>query len=335
MPLRIAIISTPRSGSTWFRHLLSKLYKIPSGAFDNLEPEEWERFPDEFILQLHCPRDPGILSLLHKHRFQVISLARNPFDILISILHFAWFCEGTDQWLLGAGGDEKSIRGAMPRSVPFVEYAKGPRAAELFAVTADWWDAPEVVRIRYEDLVAGTETELRRLAAMLGTPRAELREVIEQCSLDRLRASLSIHHFWKGQPGLWRRLLTSADIAGIMPALEGHCRKLGYECVPDAALTPAVADAAWVDLTGSELVSSMRKHGKALLESQESRQRIEDLERDLRLMREQRWTRYQAMESYSGFPLEMAAKIHSIRIRYPGLYGAVTRLLGRSRKWRG
>ena len=106
---------------------------------------DWENLPPEVVLQLHWRRDPGFVERLSAHGFRVVTVARHPLDVLISILHFCVYESESEHWLLGAGGSEAGIYAAMPRSRAFVEYATGPRAAGLLAVTPDWWGQPGVV----------------------------------------------------------------------------------------------------------------------------------------------------------------------------------------------
>ena len=121
---------------------------------------------------------------MHEHGFRVVTVARHPLDVLISILHFCVYESESEHWLLGAGGSEAGIFAAMPRSRAFVEYATGPRAAELLAVTPDWWGRPGVVGVRYEDCVRDTDGELRRMEAAFGPVRCGSRAAaVEACSL--------------------------------------------------------------------------------------------------------------------------------------------------------
>src|SRR5256885_434885 len=81
------------------------------------------------------------------------------------------------------------------RSRAFVEYATGPRAAELLAVTADWWGRPGVLPVRYEDVVADPVGWLTGLSAWFGPPRVEPAEVVPRFALDRQRVEAAYSHF--------------------------------------------------------------------------------------------------------------------------------------------
>jgi hypothetical protein len=276
-PLRIAVVSTPRAGNTWVRHLLGTAYRLPHLARHSMTDADWAELPPEVVLQLHWRRTPEFAAKLAEHGFRVVTVARHPLDVLVSILHFCIHESESEYWLRGAGGSEADIFGAMPRSRVFVEYAKGPRAAELLAVTPDWWGQPGVVGVRYEDLVADTEGELQRLAAALGPVRCgSIPEAVEACSMVRMRQRSINSHFWQGRPGLWRHLLPAAEAREIAAALPD----LGYPIDPDPALDALAADRNWVRLVGEETKRALRKATDGhLAQVKEKDDRIAELER--------------------------------------------------------
>jgi hypothetical protein len=276
-PLRIAVVSTPRAGNTWVRHLLGTAYKIPHLARHSMDDADWAELPPRVVLQLHWRRTPEFAAKLDTHGFRVVTVARHPLDVLISILHFCVYESESEQWLLGAGGSETDIYGAMPRSRTFIEYAKGPRAAELLAVTSDWCNQPGVVGVRYEDLVADTANELRRLEEVFGPIRCgSIAQAVEVCAMDRLRLQTTNNHFWQGRPGLWRHLLPAAEAIEVAAALPD----LGYSIDPDPALDPLTADRNWVRLVGEETKQALRRASEGhRAQLKEKADRIGELER--------------------------------------------------------
>ncbi len=165
--LRLAIVSTPRSGNTWLRYLLSEIYAVPGLTAHAPDEVDWGALPPSCLLQIHWHRTPPFLARLAEHRFEVVVIARHPLDVLISHLHHVLHTL-VDRALDGEAGDERGIIGAMPRSTAFLDYSTGPRAAALLSVTAEWWRAPGVRRVRYESLVADAPRELRGLVDDLG-----------------------------------------------------------------------------------------------------------------------------------------------------------------------
>src|SRR5262245_53411084 len=119
-PLRLAVVSTPRSGNTWIRKLIADGYGLPEVALHTLEEHDWRQLPRECALQIHWRREPQFLARLAEHGFRVLTVARHPLDVLISILHFVVYDSQSERWLLGQGGSEDGIWGAMPRSRSFI-----------------------------------------------------------------------------------------------------------------------------------------------------------------------------------------------------------------------
>lgn len=124
-PLRIALLGTPRSGNTWLRLLLGDAAGVSTLAVHEFTGAVLADLPPECVVQIHWRRDPEFLKLLAANGFRVLTIARHPFDVLISILQFAIHENESDRWLCGRGGDESGLFGAMPRSRAFVEYATG------------------------------------------------------------------------------------------------------------------------------------------------------------------------------------------------------------------
>jgi len=247
--LRLAIVSTPRCGNTWLRYLLSGVYDVAEMAVHRPEDLDWDSVPADAIVQLHWHRTGPLVERLHEEGFRVVSLARHPLDVLISILHYAPRSASTAVWLQGEGGDELGLVGSGPHGPAFLEWAQGRRARALLSVSAEWWDDPSAVQIRYEDLVADAVGGLRHLVERIGVlPVRSLREVVENQRFDNLRDAFNPVHFWKGQPGLWRSLLLAADARAIAASHEAIFATLGYPLDPDDALTVDGADQNWASL---------------------------------------------------------------------------------------
>jgi hypothetical protein len=208
----------------------------------------WSDLPGRCVIMTHWPREGPLPALLEEHVFRVVTLARHPLDVLISILHYA--PSGASlRWMEGAQGDERPIFGASPRSAAFLDYATGPRVRALLSVSPVWWSAPRCLRVRYEDLVRDPLGRLSKLTRSLErAPRQRLADAVASCTLDRLRTPETGRHFWKGQPGLWRGLLTAAEARRIEAVHRDVFRALGYACDPDESLDPEQADARWAEL---------------------------------------------------------------------------------------
>lgn len=291
-PLRVAIVSTPRSGNTWLWHLLTTAYEIPGIAVHNPFDADWENLPRDCVLQVHWRLIPSFTAKLQEHGFRLVVMGRHPLDVLISILHFSMHDASTARWLEGEDGTERPIFGAMPRSTAFRDYAIGRRAAALLSVSSEWWNVASAIRVRYEDLNADPARELSRVVAALGreTTRS-IAAAIEATTIPKLRARWqNNHYFWKGKTSLWRSLLTARDLEPIAEALKPYLQTLGYECIPDADLDEHQADANWLKLVWSELAEDIHKLARLRIAEKslvDARARGQEMERELAEVRPQ------------------------------------------------
>jgi hypothetical protein len=270
----VAIVSTPRTGNTWLRHLLSLAYDIPTVAIHNPRDIDWDTLPAACILQMHWHPIPSFLSRLEQYKFRVVVLARHPLDILISILHFSLH-DPTARWLEGEEGNERPIYGAMPRSSAFLQYATGNRARALLSITTEWWNLPGAVQARYESLVADPEGEARRLVNEIGGEvKKPIAEALAATTIPRLRAmTQNDHHFWQGKAGLWKSLLTAHEAIEIARAHAAIIDSLGYRCDPDPGLDGVKADANWITLIWADLaceLQNLRETKRLLSEAKQS-----------------------------------------------------------------
>lgn len=225
--MRIAIVSSPRSGNTWLRRLLGATYRLEERSAFTPDELDWEALPERCVLQLHWHRTPEFLAQLDRYGCSVVVVARHPLDVLVSILHFAQHESSTDRWLDGEAGSEAVLWGADPTSPAFVEYALSPRAQALLSITPEWWEYADA-RARYERLVVSPAGELGRIVDALGTPPSVLpTRAIERVRFDRLQKEAPNHHFWQGRAGLWREVVPTAAALEIAEGYAGM-RRLGY-----------------------------------------------------------------------------------------------------------
>jgi len=166
--LRLAIVSTPRSGNTWLRKLLASMYDLPQIAVHTPREIAWQSLPPKVILQIHWRDTDNFVSLLAENGFRPIVIARHPLDVLISILHFATYESQAARWLDGEAGSEFSIINKSPLSSEFIDHAVGKRSAALLSISTAWWNRENTWQIRYENLVADTAEELSKLNEQLG-----------------------------------------------------------------------------------------------------------------------------------------------------------------------
>jgi hypothetical protein len=245
MPVRLAVVSTPRAGNMWLRRQLVAMFDLEERSAHTPDEVDWETLPEDCVLQLHWPRTRGFVRKLDRYGFHVVVLSRHPLDVLISILHFSAHEPETARWLDGAHGDEHLIIGVEPTSHEFWKYATSRRARALVGVSAQWWKRG-LVAMRYEDLVAEPARELQRVVDALGIrPALPPKAVTETVTFGALKSETSNEHFWQGQPNHWRALLPELPARDIARAHARVLNQLGYPVDPDPGLTHAEALDRW------------------------------------------------------------------------------------------
>jgi hypothetical protein len=256
---RIAVIGTPRSGNTWVRRLLATLYDLSERGADAFAAPtlDWDALPERCVLQVHTLPTPAFRSALARAGFRAVVLARHPFDVFCSLLHFvprAHDVARCDRQAAGRRCEICPIVGAAPLDSRFLDgYALAADADELLAISRAWWSRPEVLRVRYEELVLDPAGRLHELAERLDpAPLERVAQAVAANTLAGLRAYFPQwdYHFWQGRPGTWRTFFPG-DVARRLaeyhrPTLEG----LGYTCEPDDGLTWEAAQANWERAAG-------------------------------------------------------------------------------------
>jgi hypothetical protein len=271
--LRLALISTPRSGNTWARALLESIYDLKPIPVHFPEEIDWDKLPGRCVIQIHWYPIEPFFGLLEKHGVRVVVLSRHPFDVLMSWLNYAYYVHQEGYCPGGGSCTECGIVGVLPRSEAFLEWARGEYGRCLLCYSPAWWNHAGVMRLRYEDLVAEPEATLARLTGQVGEPpRRSIAEAVEKHSIAQRKPSQDVWHFhyWQGQPGLWREFIPAAEARLIAASVPEPFDILGYRCDPDEGLEPARADQNWTRLQ----LESTREHLR--LERSKHRKTVKD-----------------------------------------------------------
>jgi hypothetical protein len=190
--------------------MLAMLLGAEQIAVHSPDDLDWKNLPfGNCVLQLHWRKTSAFKRILIENNFNIIVLQRHPLDVLVSILQFAPQEPQTIHWLNGEGGNEAMIYGQSPVSNAFLEYACGPRARALLSVSAEWSLDPDVILVRYENLVNDTENTLHNILFRLGVNRSNVTDIVALNSIDILRRTSKNGHFWQGKVGMWKKYIPS------------------------------------------------------------------------------------------------------------------------------
>jgi hypothetical protein len=203
--IRIAILSTPRSGNVWVRSVLGHILELQQVAVHN--PRDIpDTLQERMILQIHWYREPNFQYFLSANKFQPLVISRHPLDVLISAWRFAPFEPSTARWLEGNAELPADIIKYPPASPAFVSYATSYGAENLLSVSYQWWHEPGAIRCHYEALVRNPMHVFGKLVQLFGGSTEQLTAALERYQLAVFQSSPN-RHGWQGQPGLWRAML--------------------------------------------------------------------------------------------------------------------------------
>lgn len=318
---RVAVVGTPRSGNTWLRTLTAKLLGVPTAAYHEPSDIPWSDLPPGYALQLHWHPTDEIVSKLTEDGFHLLSLARHPADILLSILQYAQRARETHRWLSGEGGDESTLQGATPVSEEFRAYCVSERARALLSLSPAWASTEGCHLVRYEDLVSDTSSAMEQVASVLHVRRTSRLEIaIGASKLPAMRAAHSTRtfHFWQGRSGSWRELIPR-ELASAIAEVHPTAMSLGgYELGAATVLTQQQVIERW-----------------RALEKRSSEAQVEALRRELQVANDRMAAYRQLLENVPHTPAAEYAARHGLGMRSVKIARLLKRLvdlvrLGRS-----
>jgi len=204
----------------------------------------WNELDPRCIVAMHWHRTPELCRVLAENGFETIVTVRNPLDVLVSILHFSQHEPATAHWLSGEAGGETQLCGADPTGRVFLDYALSRRASLLLHVSAEWHTAARTA-IRYEELVADPHGTLELAVRTLNCkPAASSGEAVREYTVGQMK-SLPHHHVWRGEPGLWRRLIVPEFRQAIYLHYKDLFELWGFDRPDDFALSREQAKLNW------------------------------------------------------------------------------------------
>jgi len=199
------IISFGKSGRTWLRVMLSRVFQVRHGlgqrhliAYDNLH-RRVPAIPLIFFTHDNYLKDytgqPGTKQPYYGKK--VVLMVRDPADVAVSQYH---------QWKYRMADRKKTINDYPPAGadVSLYDFVMMPSCG--LPKIIDWMNGwaremdkfRDLLVIRYEDLRADPKGMLQRVLEFIGTPATEkeLQEAVEFASVDNMRALEQKRVFW-------------------------------------------------------------------------------------------------------------------------------------------
>jgi hypothetical protein len=198
---------------------------------------------DNTLISIHWPREPHFQKWLKENNFIKCTIARNPFDILISVLHFSRNEPQVHRWLEGNAEIPASFKYTSPASDEFLNYCLSTGSENLLSVSYQWWNDPTVIRLRYEDLVKNPDLTFEAVVKNFNGATDTIAEHLKSASLDNMKRHKN-NHGWKATPGLYKKLLPPLNAWKIYQKHKCFFNTLGYHFSPYLLLNSA-AERNW------------------------------------------------------------------------------------------
>lgn len=254
------LVSFPKSGSTWTRFLLANLISPGTPVtFANIHVlvpallstprRDFDRVPRPRIVKSHECFDP-----LYPRTIYVV---RDPRDVVISLYHY--------HRKVRKIADDLPIETFVKQFLAGETVPHGSWGQNVLTWLTTREGDPRFLMLRYEDLLADTERELRKIIRFLGlsTPAAQITQAVERSSAARMRelekaqgkhldrmvrteSRKDLMFVRTAVSGGWRKELPMAMVEKIETAWGPVMRHLGYELATQT-LPEARLRVAWND----------------------------------------------------------------------------------------
>ncbi|MBK8174909.1 MAG: sulfotransferase domain-containing protein [Rhodospirillales bacterium] len=199
------IVSFGKSGRTWLRVMLSRVYQVRHGlsqrhllAFDNLH-NKVPAIPKIFFTHDNYLKDYAKTKDIKApyYRKKVVLMVRDPADVAVS-QYFQWKFRMTDR--------KKKINDypGPGEDVALFDFVMRPECGlpKIIDYLNGWGrelgNIKELLVVRYEDLRARPDEMLRRVLEFIGTPATadEIKEAVAFASVENMRALEQKRTFW-------------------------------------------------------------------------------------------------------------------------------------------
>lgn len=235
--LKILIVSTPKTGNTWVKNLLSTIYGLPIVQIGpRFDPAEVDALGPRWVTHQHYTAQPQIIEYAQRNNVEFVTTIRHPGDALVSKFHFVrnfvdrlTFSDIDLSPLMSRDDD------AMGEHTAY--YAKHGFPISL-DISLGWMRTARSHVVRYEDLWRDPVDALTQLTDSLQpVPQDRIERATDLCDIQmlrRFRDDAEGKFFRKGGPGNWRYELPASiiDVFRHQEPYPDLFKALGYTLDP-------------------------------------------------------------------------------------------------------
>lgn len=172
---------------------------------------------ERFVIKTHAGATGLVKWLIRRRKIFIAYIYRDPRAALLSAYEY------------GVKARSQASRNVFAQLATIDEAIKFYK--KYLEIWEGWQKIPEVLIIRYEDLVQNYEQEAIRLMNFLNvdTDLNQVKDVVRRYSPERGSASLKGSHFSHGETERFRRVLSPEMLANITQAFGETLEKMGYQ----------------------------------------------------------------------------------------------------------
>ena len=194
---RVLIASTEKTGNTWLKLLLSRVYNLPTPYIGHDFTEaEANKLGDRWVTHQHFFPEPPVLNWAAATGTHLVTTVRHPADTLVSLYHYC--CNYADHYkddpqiarAIAADAGARNATAHLPHHIVDGELIRALQDRMMCDVniSISWILSGRSNVVRYEDLRADPFTTLRHLTASLQdvSPQRIVRAIAD-CDIKVLR----------------------------------------------------------------------------------------------------------------------------------------------------
>ncbi|NWJ96576.1 MAG: sulfotransferase domain-containing protein [Chloroflexi bacterium] len=241
--LKILIISTPKTGNTWLKHLLATIYNLPVVYLPGeLVPENLVNPGPRWISHHHFYPQSSVTDWAEQNQVVLITTIRHPGDAFISLYNHSrnftveLFQLDSPAHLMGRDNNHNGSNS--------IAYLKN-HFPHMLSISLSWMRSQKSIVVRYEDLWRDPVATLQKLTdTICEVPLNQLGLAVDLCSIALVRNSANAAQskfFRTGKIGNWRKEL-SPEVMAIFRTLQPYPAQfaaLGYTLDPNDPLIDA------------------------------------------------------------------------------------------------
>ncbi len=226
----ILIASTPRVGGTAFSRMLSDITKLPHYAITNLDTLDFNSLSGQTIIHNHITYDEYVKESIPLP-VQVITIARNPLDTLVSAFMFAQNNPSVVYWL-----NERvfktpvDFKGKTVKDEEFYKWATSDQSSLMLSVTPSWLDYANSY-VRYDDFISNPVEAFRDVLNIILPNRmfddADIARVAKTTN-DSFLKNATNKHRWNGGINYAVKLIPKNILKPIIKKHRQVIDQLGY-----------------------------------------------------------------------------------------------------------